>query len=1032
MNKMIKIFQTVVAVGGCFFTLFLVSSSVLGMENSQSKESAVQVKSIMLTKTASGIISVPLQISPVQVEAPARRKDLIVGQARKSNRRVLSGFPVNLNDYPILNFVTNGVSSVFFGVNFELDSHAKGGADSLVHIGNPDLFPDMLDTRIDFHSVEFMPRGRIYSLMRKAGLGGDEKWRYTSQNVAVTGIANGVLSASFVSGSDLVLTKSFDSLNIEKAPWLNYEYTLPAGKSWAVQINAKINIDGLSRDVTLFSQPYIGEGKQKLLLNLKDLLYKKNSRATGARLKDLVIHFMLNPTSGGAKDVRIDFGRLDFYREQQPAQGDMPRRLLIVSNLSTPIDLVEKFDQLGVVGELDLLGGNWIGSGTEVENYSNALPEINFQASFREKVPQLFVGAASFLEDLSDSELNAVLDQNLFLEKNILWQKGQSEKLFLNQVAREGSNFGTLLLMKYALQVHVGDSSYVQVNYEFGGNEQFPVYLTLSGTDRKGREVSVDRILSNNTPVKIGELKLKRMMLSLRGESLATPLSSSFRIKNVQIGEVKKSNTFHQKKSTTNVLFDNGIHSTEFSPPTVSKIVWKAEAEIFDFGLHGNEELQIIKSFAINQRIVSNSFVRIDMAPSGAETFYLKVRGKSKNIWMEKLFPLSNFCSVRLPAMELQGIDLVVKSSSGSGTRQVRINKLAVEETSQKEIWAMPLQYRDVITLGSDEAKTVAAFKVDRKIFGGAVLDYELALSSGPALSYLLRIQGDNELGTFEWLMPLAMQGSLQLAEMNLRSLDLVIIGGDGALTSTVQLKRLSLRPRQTADQPKIQHLDASLTLKEIVSGQKLINLPPTVMDKGEHRFEYNASDDVDVRIDPAFIKLNQPQLSATDSKNGSQPADIKVRVYIGGLVAALLLYIAGRRFLPRWLPPELYSWFYKACFWIAAVALLLAAYYMAFKSGSKDAFSWGGMILVAAYGFAMRWKVRPLLAGKWSYFADRYSAPYFMMFLMLLIFCLALLMFKQDLVAGQLAVISYFLLIAGVVVEFAQFSKGASDKADA
>ena len=94
------------------------------------------------------------------------------------------------------------------------------------------------------------------------------------------------------------------------------------------------------------------------------------------------------------------------------------------------------------------------------------------------------------------------------------------------------------------------------------------------------------------------------------------------------------------------------------------------------------------------------------------------------------------------------------------------------------------------------------------------------------------------------------------------------------------------------------------------------------------------------------------------------------------------------------------------------------------FISAAKDAFSLGGPLLAFACGLAVLYRIRPSLAQKWIVFRECYSAPYFLLFLALLLSCAVMLMFKLGAAAGHAAAIGYYFLVAGVLMEFICFAK--------
>lgn len=73
--------------------------------------------------------------------------------------------------------------------------------------------------------------------------------------------------------------------------------------------------------------------------------------------------------------------------------------------------------------------------------------------------------------------------------------------------------------------------------------------------------------------------------------------------------------------------------------------------------------------------------------------------------------------------------------------------------------------------------------------------------------------------------------------------------------------------------------------------------------------------------------------------------------------------------------------------------------------------------------------RIRPHLIQKWPYFHEKPSAPYIMLFMILLLSCAFLLIIKLEPVAEQIANIAYFLLVIGVGIEFYQLMKEGKNK---
>ena len=112
---------------------------------------------------------------------------------------------------------------------------------------------------------------------------------------------------------------------------------------------------------------------------------------------------------------------------------------------------------------------------------------------------------------------------------------------------------------------------------------------------------------------------------------------------------------------------------------------------------------------------------------------------------------------------------------------------------------------------------------------------------------------------------------------------------------------------------------------------------------------------------------------------------------------------------------------------WLVFAALILtlsaSVYYFSF-SKAKDAFSFGGLFITVNFILLVRYWLRPLLSKRWSYFNEKKSAPYIIVFMIILILCAIFLFFKLETEAGDLSIIGYFILVIGVSVEFIEIKK--------
>lgn len=110
--------------------------------------------------------------------------------------------------------------------------------------------------------------------------------------------------------------------------------------------------------------------------------------------------------------------------------------------------------------------------------------------------------------------------------------------------------------------------------------------------------------------------------------------------------------------------------------------------------------------------------------------------------------------------------------------------------------------------------------------------------------------------------------------------------------------------------------------------------------------------------------------------------------------------------------------------FFAVLIFTLLASFYFFFFSKGEDAFSFGGLFITASFILLVRYWLRPLLSKRWTYFNEKKSAPYIIVFMIILVFCAMFLIFKLESTAEHLSIIGYFLLVVGVSVEFTKVIK--------
>ncbi len=902
-------------------------------------------------------VSLPARVVPVLVEAPPRRLDLLPGspgieKAAKSATSgaslSLAGLPVDMYEFPVLRFKTPDQGARLYGIEFALDTRGKGTADTLVRVGNPALFPDMEQEHIDLGSTEFVPRDLSYKVKRALRVGRDKKWRYTAINARVDSIANGIVHATYEPGGDFVMQRAFDSSELSKTPWLQYEYELPEGQPWIMQINAKIARGKLNPILTtLSSEPVKGGGQRRVLVNLFDLLQKANPGAKDGQLEQLIIHFKLEETAGTAtQDVRIGLGHLGLYHAQTPAQADGSVVLLAAIEVGKDLDLLDTLGRrLSSKDKLTILGGRLVGARRDIANKSGDLPRISLLTEYREKIPELFVGERFLLDELNGSELAAVLDQKVFYQKRLLWESGQSDVIFRNV------NAPTLPLISFAQNTTLDGDSYIKADFIFEDGKQYPLQLTLFGIDIHGRTVQQDYQLTTNTPIKVKNIQtIRRATLSFSQEvGVAIPFPASCLVRSIQVSSFSKSTTYRPKQASALAAL-----------VPAGKPLWRAKPARFDIAAQGDGN---VHSFPVESKIVGEAILHYELETIADESpaYGLRVRAIEGGRYVEKTFSLNQRGELPFSNLYLRSLEIVViRGAQDSLPASLLLKRLEIENKGEK-------------ANGSKELlppKPIGHFKI-------TYLAPHKSLYA-PAIA---------------WMRPAY---ATQLAK---------------------------------TDPGTMHRLDTTLSYAQILDGGKDVVLPREILAQGKYELNYVGDEDVSVVIEPSFLQSNRDQQSRANVKEeGGGPAHSKL-AKLGLVVLAVAFIWLGIKTMPNWVPlvdKALSMWM---LFWGIQLVLLTTSLYLIFAGLAKDAVSWGELLLVFAYGLAVHYKIRPHLAKKWAFFSKRYSAPYLLLFLILLLFCAELLMCKQDLVAEHIAVLGYYLLVTGVAIEFICFAKEAQQE---
>jgi hypothetical protein len=536
-------------------------------------------KSEGFSLSGGGNISLPARLSPVMVEAPPRRVDLRIARWQGADARngglSMTGFPVDLSRFPVLTFGPRSRELGSFGVELDVDAYGSGAVDAVLRAGDPLLFPDMAEKDFSFESASLVPKDAGYRVKRLFGLS-DNRWRYVVVNGSqVTAVHNGAIFADFHPGSSLLLQRILPSLPLSEVPWLSYEYELPQDPGWAVQIEARIALDGFSTQrIDLFSDVVSGGGRRRLLINLNDMFQKAFPGGKGGRLKELLIYFRMDGSSV-ARHARIGLGRLELYRSQLPGRAGAPP-VYLISTLQA-VNLHEILaERLNFSGRLSILSGRWLDTWRDTRFPRDLSPEISLRSTSREKIPLLFVGEVFFLDELDSEDLSAVLGRRLFLEKNALWRVGRSDGIFCNPGGRR-TRTPSLPLISYAQDVMVDGEAYVMADFSLEGKGQ--LRLTLSGNDPQGRRTQSDHLLLPGKPLKIRNVRIRRMTLSFWPAQDMPPSPGFCVINKIEITAFRKSPVYRPKPAAAYVSIDGGIrreNGEDWAPSGAAGVLYLA------------------------------------------------------------------------------------------------------------------------------------------------------------------------------------------------------------------------------------------------------------------------------------------------------------------------------------------------------------------------------------------------------------------------------------------------------------------------
>jgi hypothetical protein len=366
----------------------------------------------------------------------------------------------------------------------------------------------------------------------------------------------------------------------------------------------------------------------------------------------------------------------------------------------------------------------------------------------------------------------------------------------------------------------------------------------------------------------------------------------------------------------------------------------------------------------------------------------------------------------------------------------------------------------------NDDLQSIKNFGVGSPLVADYFIQYELEEPVSSKLQYYLRVRSLDFGRIRETIYPLKLHGELQLKNVRLSGLDLVAnINGQLAVVGLeLLIKKFEVRTNRTEISGGIQavpptylsnhesldskdltwlspaytdqlsapvldlgnSVDASLTMKEILSGGKVISLKRNKFVGGEYLLAGQTKDrKIELDYDYGFMKKRADEAEARALELMLKNQESK-KGKIFNLVLLLLLGFLLLRYTEKWLPwvdrqlgRSYIFWGMQAVLWSAAAAKIL-------YQGPRGA-SEGGVILILIYAVLVRYKLRKLLSRTWTLFSERKSSAYFMGFLAILPFCLLMLISKLQFAAEFWAMIGFYLLVLGLAIEFVTFAKSAT-----
>lgn len=623
-----------------------------------------------ITITNNGIQNIPLKITPIYLEITPKEKVLSVMHAL-DNQHSLDGLPIKIYDFPILNLNPGQNNLAGSWLEFDIADQLDGQnlVKSKLKIGDPKLFPELLEKRIDLSSEVFVPRTKSYQLIRALKLGTPTNWRFVSIGSEIINIDKGIAQVIFPPGGALVLQKSFSDLDLTKTPILSYECELPDDANLEIQINAKISKNRFTTQlIPLFSSTIRGSGKQKLLIDFLDLLKKVDPDAEQASLEELYLQFRSNSNWHIPRQVvSIQLGSLEFYHSARDA--DQYHEILIpLKNLDGQVDLSEKLSkELFNFNQPALISAKLVNF--KSDSTKNEGPKISFQANHNYNIPKFFIGDKLFLNDLSEFEFNELLEQKLFVESEILWDA----KLAQNNIQFIKPN---IITQTFPVDLNVEENFYLKVNYP---ENQKPKLVSLTGIDKQNHQFTYEYNLAGENHIKINPMHLKFITMSFHKDSENTFKANSTELENpIQIIRIKKNTIYKPITNLTQFKLD-GIE--------LGNIIWHINPQVLNVNLLTNYELKTLITFQVDRIIEDNTNLVYNLISPGETSienkiiYFLRIKGIANNSDFEQLFQIENNGVFTLPKGKLSNIEILAKSSTTPVSTDIYLKHLIIQNS---------------------------------------------------------------------------------------------------------------------------------------------------------------------------------------------------------------------------------------------------------------------------------------------------------------------------------------------------------------